>query len=404
MRYFIDSKTQQMINKMLNEGDVPINLLSAVPELAQEERMTNALTKGLSALYLWDREGCAKILDYIGDSHGVDHLVYNSLLYHPLLKWNQEKAKGWGHNAVRVADKLNDKQVQLLIDDMIEHQICHAPTLAYAKTDNIVPAMLELLDKELKLQRFAAYVLAYHGNNQGALILKGWAESSSYPHMPLEALSQLPGDQWMEFLQPFSNPNHPIYTKANERYRYAVLANVLPSIRLRLALKKVTGLHDKADLLTAEYGRLLQTIEIYAGNKQGNKITREVIPPVNVLNVFNKNTMPVSRLLLHDILIDLADQSLQIHLAKKQRKAVLNLIERADLHFENLLDASLRELSGVMRRGAVGGLRSTGFLNKDKHWQNLFKIHYDTEDYLNVSTDWILNPLRYRTIAFGYDM
>ena len=118
MQYYIEEKGYQEIEELLNQGLAPILFLRSVPELAREPRMIDALVRGLSTLPLQDRDMCAEILDYIGDPRGTDHLVYNSLLYHPLLKHNQSTEHGWGFSALRCADKLNEQQVQLLIDGM----------------------------------------------------------------------------------------------------------------------------------------------------------------------------------------------------------------------------------------------------------------------------------------------
>lgn len=404
MRYFIEPAAQQRIDKILNEGSVPVPLLLAVPELAREEKMRQALANGLYTMRLGSRVKCAQILDYIGDSRGLDHLVFNSMQYHPLLKYDQRNEKGWGFSAVRFADKLTENQVQFLIDEMITTPPDYSPpfpTLAYAKTSNIVPAMLKFLDKEQHLQRLAAYVLAYHGNDQGVSILKNWAETSPFPHMPLMALSQLPGDEWAEFFQPFANLDHPVYANNDPHHGSMSRSYVFPYVSIRLALQQMSGLDEKADFLIAEYTKSFETLEVEVNEKLREKRECQISPAVNVLSLVSNKGFSTNSDFLHDILADLADKPLQAHLAKIQRKCIQLLLDRADLNFDNPLEMNLIHLyCAVSGNTSLGGVQFPGF-EKHKPWeQNFIKVYYDTDDYLNASTDWILNPLRHRTSFF----
>jgi hypothetical protein len=246
-----------------------------------------------------------------------------------------------------------------MVKDMLEHEVFYGPTLAYASVQTIVPAMLALLDAKLPIKRFASYVLAYHGNDAGATILRDWAVASPYPQIPLEALSQLPSEEWIPFLESFINPDHPLYR--HERYGGTTKYLILPSLRIRLALKKLTDLHEKAAFMYAEFGRTLNEVEVYTGNTKGDKTTRSVNPPVRVLTRFN-NAVPCPGVWAQDILVDLADRSLQAYLAEQQLREVKQLFETADLGFETLLDGRLKGFGQVTGVHRVRGIHRTGFL------------------------------------------
>lgn len=410
MHYELDTDAKiKTIDELLHDEYCigATNLLAAIPDLARETKIRQALIIALRRNYhLFMRVACAEILDNIGDPKGTDHLIYNSLTYHPLayrpwLKCKLTGSKEWGHNGVRIADKLNEKHVALMVKDMAEHQVFHGPTLAYATVETIVPAMLDLMNADLPVKRFASYVLAYHGNDAGAATLKDWALNTPYPAMPLEALSQLPGEEWITFLEDFADPNHSLYR--HERYGLSAKLRILPSLRIRLTLKRLTSTEEKAAFLYAEYGRTLTEVEVYTDKKRHDRGIRKVDPPVTVLTHVNK-AVPPAGLWAQDILTDLRDPALQAYLAEKQLTAVKQLMERAELRFENVLDARLSQLVGFMRGlNRVRNLHPTGFLKEDANVYSVpVKIYYEMDDYLNASIDWIINPLRHRNLEFGY--
>lgn len=402
MYFQFDESAHQKLDELISAGTVPVSLLMAIPELAKQPRMIRALKEDLLNPFLNSRVMRAEVLDHIGEPEGTDHLVFNSLAYHPQLKCRQVGLKEWAHNGVRIADKLNEKHVELMVKDMVEHQVFHGPTLAYARVDTVVPAMLNLLDAGLTVRRFASYVLAYHGNAAGAETLRDWAVASPYPKMPLEALTQLPGDGWTAFLEPFADPSHPVYR--HERYGSMSKCTTFPSLRIRLALKKLISVQEKIDFSYRMFGNTLTEVEVYTGSKKHDKAIREVDPPVTVLTCISKAMRP-HLLWAHDILTDLGDLSLQAYLAERQLAAVKQLIERADLRFENLLDGKLKEMVGFLSMHRVRGLHATGFLKEDAIFYSVpVKIYYDLDDYLQASVDWILNPLRHRSLEFGYVM
>lgn len=160
-----------------------------------------------------------------------------------------------------------------MVKDMIEHHVFHGPTLAYANVETIIPSMLKLMAAELPVKRFASYVLAYHGNDAGAATLRDWAIASPFPQMPLEALLQLPGDEWLAFLESIADPGHPLYD--HERYGGTSQYLILPSLRIRLALKKLSDVHEKAAFLYAEYGRTLLSFFRSTWNLSVNSLVSE---------------------------------------------------------------------------------------------------------------------------------
>ncbi|NOU13825.1 MAG: hypothetical protein HOO92_07655 [Methylococcaceae bacterium] len=384
------------LDALLNVGKVPTYLLAAVPDLARQVRINKALKQGLISLPLDDRVRCANILDHIGDPTGVEHLVYNALVNHPKLNYRQLESKGWPGTVFRVADKLTALQVNLLIDDMVEYQVFHGRTLAFVNPEWVVPNMLKLLKHANPvLQHFAAYVLAFHGYADGVEQLKNWANSSPFPYSPLEAMLQLPGNEWTAYLHSFIAPEHPIYQ--NERYQGYALKEIFPMITQQLTIKKKSSTAEQLAYIYELYGRTLSEVEVYTGCADGTRAMRQVEPPVMVIK---KSTYP-SLYFAQELFLALKHHELQQHLAGQQRLAVKQLFERAGLVFENLLDAAVFNdfISGM---NPMRSLHRTGFLDRDS---NLFlnipiKIYYDTDDYLNSATDWIVNPLKHRSPAF----
>jgi len=396
MHYEMNQQAMEILDTRLQQGDVDTNLFAAIPELAKQERITQALKQGLMNLPLDDRVRCAEILDLIGDPAGVEHLVYNALVNHPKLNYRQVESKGWPGTVFRVADKLTALQVKLLIDDMVEYQVFHGRTLAFVNPEWVVPNMLKLLNHANPvLQHFAAYVLAFHGYDDGVEQLKNWANSSPFPYSPLEAMLQLSGNEWTAYLHSFIAPEHPIYQ--NERYQGYALKELFPMITGQLTIKKKSSTAAQVAYIYELYGRTLSEVEVYTGNADGARAMRQIEPPVTVIK---KSSYP-SLYFAQELFLALKDHELQQHLAGQQRLAVKQLIERAGLVFENLLDAAVFNdfISGM---NPMRSLHRTGFLDRDS---NLFlnipvKIYYDLDDYLDSATDWILNPLKHRSPAF----
>ncbi len=398
MHYELNQQALKTLDELLNAGEVPTNLFAAIPVMAKQERINQVLKKELMGRRLDNRVRCAEILDLIGDPVGVEHLVYNALVNHPKLNYRQLESKGWPGTVFRVADKLTASQVKLLIDDMVEYQVFHGRTLAFVNPEWVLPSMLNLL-KHVNpvLQHFAAYVLAFHGYDEGEQQLMDWANNSPFPLYPLEALLQLSGSQWNHDLQSFINPQHRIYQ--NERYQGYAQSKILPMVHRQLAMKNIPTTLDRAECMFEFYGRTLSEAEVYAGTADGARIIRRIDPPVTVLK---KPSYP-SQYFAQDLLVALKDDHLQHHLADQQRRAVKQLIDRAGLVFENLLDAAVFTdfMSGMNR---VRNIQPTGFLDRDRDL-NFYshipiKIYYDTDDYLDSATDWIVNPLKHRSPAF----
>lgn len=393
MYYELGFHASTKLNRQAQNREIDIgliNLLAAIPELVKQENMVDALSNGLMTLSLVrERSRCAEILTNLNVSLGVDHLVYNNLTVHPLLKCRQEGEHGWGAPIHRYAEKLNEKHTQLLIDDMVENEVFHGLALAYARTENIAPAMRGLLaGSNLNLRRYAAFVLAYHGDTSGAEYLKDWANNTVYPKYPLEALLRFPDKDWLEFLTSFPKLEHPIHETGSW-----LKSLVHPLLRIRLTLKQISDPKERADFIFSEYGRHIDKVEVY-NSCAGDKVTKTIEPAAFLLDHYNK-AIPPSLIVAQNILRELGDHELQVILAERQKEEVKKLINRGGLSFNNLLDASLPKLYTVMHgMNWIRNLHPTGCLDKDQCYYCVpVKIHYDLDDYITSSTDWIINPL-----------
>jgi hypothetical protein len=394
MRYEIDENALKAFISFLDKG-YPPNLLLAIPELAKEESVRNSLLSALNTHPVGFRLMCAEVLEAIDDPLGLDHLVYNSLSYHPLLKDNQTYTIKREYVASRVANRFNDKHIELFIEDAIKTKGFHGSTLAHASSDMIVPKMLELLKSDWELRCFASYVLAYHGYDTGANILMDWALSSSYPFMPLRALMKLSDNKVIDFVDSFISSR--MDTTDNKLKSF-----VLTPLSFNLALKKLTTTDEKENFLRSEYECRFDTIEIYNKEHDGSKVTRKVEPFVMLLSEFNKDIATKSLFLLQDILTDESEMFRKL-LADKQQTAIKQLFKNANLCFDDILDARLKYFSGCISTNRLRGIHFTGFLEKDISFYKVpVKIYYDMDDYLNFSIEWILNPLRNSMTNYGY--
>ena len=336
------------------------------------------------------RQRLALALDAAGDPRGLDHFIYCVLAFHPILGIDQRKQHGWGWR-IGQADRLQEEHIHLLVLDMLEHGTFHAPTLAFANGQSLISSMREALSLEPRSARYAAYVLAFHGDDSGREILKKWVhEQAQYPQAPLEALLALADHDALSFVEPFCDPGHTLYQKTNPHHVGAT-NRILASVKIRFSLLTADGFNEKIAVIDHEYLTRLDEITIY--NPDFSKQERKITPAINILGNYSKNTKELTT-----FLAETCNQEVTEYLCMRQWGVLENLFHREQLTYENMLDGDFLWVATVAQRRPLEGISRTGLRPEDKPYYGDLpvRIRYEHYDYLLAATDWIRFPIRYR--------
>lgn len=390
--------TPELIEKLVGvlasteHGELAIpatNALLAAPRLALHPLIREQIYSILQRDPRVDvRQRLALALEAAGDPQGLGHFIYCVLAFHPILGADQRKQHGWGWR-IGQADKLQEEHIQLLVEDMLEHGTFHAPTLAFARGQSLVSSMRGALAREPKIARYAAYVLAFHGDDSGREILKKWVyEHAQYPQAPLEALLALADNDALSFVEPFCDLGHPLYQESNP-YRATAEYLIRPQLQTRLSLLTANSFNEKIAVIDREYLTSLEEITIY--NRDFTKQERD-ISPIKILRC-SKGTK-----FLSTYLAECCGREITEYLCMRHWAALENLFQQEDLNYENMLDWEFVWAATISQQNPSEGISRTGLRADDKHYYGGLPVHirYERYDYLVAGTDWIRFPLRYR--------
>lgn len=362
------------------------NLLDAAPQLGLHPLIREQIHSILQRDARVDiRQRLSLALDAAGDPRGLDHFIYCVLAYHPHLGIDQRSQHGWGWT-VREPEKLNGQHIQLLVEDMLVHGTFHAPTLAFARGERLLELMRGALSLDTRSARYAAYVLAFHGDDSGRGVLKEWVlEHAQYPQAPLEALLALADKDALSFVEPFCDSSHPIYREGNP-YGSRAAHWILPSIQTRFLLLTATGFNEKIAVIDRQYLKDVEEITTY--NSDLSRLRRNISPAVGMLFSYKE---------LATILAETCPPEITEYLCMRQWTALERLFDQEKLTYENMLDWELDGFIGYLT-GRRCGISRTGLRPDDKHYYGDLPVHirYERYDYLLAGTDWIRFPLRHR--------
>lgn len=362
-----------------------LNILLAFPTFASDSLLRGLVKKVLLTNAIGYRLHAATILHGIGDPDGILHITYNSLGTHPLLKQDQTKFSGWWTGYVsRYADALTDECIELLIRDMSgSHPYFHGDSLAQLPTHAIVPRMLPLLGAGGNTARYAAYVLAFKGRNDGFNILKDWLKESSFPMSPLRAISHLPDREAIDILSEYADADHSIYQGDDYSIGSSARYIILPDVQLRLAFRQSQARMPAAQMMEKYYWREVSELNVYDNSGRGT----ETMPLSTPINVFLLREPPKS---LHpwapNFLNEFATPEERRYCADRQRGALDQLFKTTGINFTKLLDGKLCPFMTGLHRA---GLDDDAFYHMPE-----FRIVYDKADYFRAATEWIVEPRR----------
>lgn len=382
-----------------------LNLLFLFPQWARDtqvrDRLKEIAISGFETPYASYK--ASEILCKIDDPNGPLYLTYNCLSRHPLNgRVLMHHCKGLGDSGlIRMAHLLTEECIDHLIKDVGDdrHPVSHMEVLAAAKHLNIERRMLDLLRVGSDRELFnAAITLSLMGNDSGHDMLLDYLDSGKNVLAVIVAASHCPDERMFNCINAFFENDSPLVkeTFSNPLYR--------KMIKRRLQIMEAHLNNEELpviDIMNSDYRRSFS-------NMMNSNQT--VFSPGFNLSTFQRGLSSEGLYVKRTgqdiefsagILAEFSTAEHRKELAKKQKRCLGKILSDSNVSISVLVKSQMCK-SFLMYDNPPEKDEIYGYLSPNELKQ--IETVYDESDFIFYSTDWLLNPHKYRECSIQWFM